>query len=99
MILHTVNKSPFSHSCFAECIALCSANSAVLLIEDGVYAAQIGSPSADTIGQRSDISFYILAADVSARGLDNKLCANISLVDDTGFVELVTRYHSVQSWY
>ncbi|MEE8056370.1 MAG: sulfurtransferase complex subunit TusB [Pseudomonadales bacterium] len=99
MILHTINKSPFNSSCFSECLALCSANSSVLLLEDGVYAAQAGTDSADTISRRTDINFYLLAADVNARALNTTLCGNITVVNDHGFVELAASHHTVQSWY
>ena len=99
MILHTVNKSPFNSNSFSECLAFCSANSSVLLIEDGVYAAKTGTTYSDVISARTDIHFYILAADVIARGMLHQLCDNVTVVDDAGFVELATSHHAVQSWY
>ncbi len=99
MILHTVNKSPFASHCFSECLAFCTAGSSVLLIEDGVYAAQNGTAYSDVINTRNDIHFYVLSADALARGIEHRLCDNITIVDDAGFVELTTTHHTVQSWY
>ena len=42
-ILHTVNKSPFERNSLEACLKYASAGAAVLLIEDGVYAALAGS--------------------------------------------------------
>ena len=38
-MLHTVNKSPFDHNSLESCLKFARKGSAVLLIEDGVYAA------------------------------------------------------------
>lgn len=99
MILHTVNKSPFDNSCFSDCLALCSANNSVLLIEDGVYAATTGTRFSQLINERGDVNFYSLAADVSARGLEGKISTDVTLIDDSGFVKLVEKHQSMQSWY
>lgn len=99
MILHTVNKSPFNNGSFAECLAYCSAHSSVLLIEDGVYAAQRGTAYSEVIAARDDIHFYVLAADIAARGIQHQLCNAVSVVDDAGFVELAATHDTVQSWY
>ena len=42
-MLHTVNKSPFEKDSLDACIAHALEGSAVLLIEDGVYAASAGT--------------------------------------------------------
>jgi len=99
MILHTVSKSPFTSSCFDDCLQVCTEGASVLLIEDGVYAAQANTDTAQLIEENTDLHFYALAADVSARGLDDKLSANITLASDADFVELTVKHHSVQSWY
>ena len=38
-MLHTVNKSPFEHKTLETCLKFARQGSAVLLIEDGIYAA------------------------------------------------------------
>jgi tRNA 2-thiouridine synthesizing protein B len=42
-MLHTVNKSPFERNTLESCLRHAKNGSAVLLIEDGVYAAIAGS--------------------------------------------------------
>ena len=42
-MLHTVNKSPFENRALETCLRLARQGSAVLLIEDGVYAAAKGT--------------------------------------------------------
>lgn len=99
MILHTINKSPFQHSCFDECLDSCGETASVLLIEDGVYAAKAFTRHAKIIEHSTAINFYALSADVDARGLADSLCGNLTVVDDAGFVGLVSSHHSVMSWY
>lgn len=99
MILHTVNKSPFTHSCFNDCLALCCNNAGVLLIEDGVYAAINNNLSSELISAHDHLRFYALKADLLARGLIDSINPNVTVVDDQGFVELCVHYDSVQSWY
>ncbi len=95
MLLHTVNKSPDSSNALTSCLRAALPGSHLLLLEDGVYAAREGQDiTADT-----GIHCYALEADVQARGLQNLLAANITLVDYAGFVWLCTECHAVQSWY
>ncbi len=99
MILHTVNKSPFESNTFLECLELCDHGSSILLIEDGIYAAKKNTPSANKIESISGIKFYALSADIEARGLDENISSAITVVDDAGFVDLVTQHQSVSSWF
>ena len=99
-ILHTVNKSPFEKDSLDTCIAHALDGSAVLLIEDGVYAASSGTavePRVRDAMQR--LNFFVLANDCKARGLaEAKLIDGVAVVDYGGFVDLVTGHDSVQSW-
>ena len=95
MILHTVNKSPATHHCLAECADVCTDTDSVLLIEDGVYGA-LAQYQALLATPRK---VYALMADVDARGLRNRLHAKVLLVDDTGFVQLAAEHDKVISWY
>ena len=99
MILHTISKSPFSSSCFDDCLQICTEGAGILLLEDGVYAAQANTDTAALIEENTDLNFYVLSADVNARGLADKLTENITLASDADFVELTIKHHSVQSWY
>ncbi len=98
-MLHTVNKSPFEHRALEACLKFARQGSAVLLIEDGVYAA-----ARDTAvsGQVQDalkrVSIYALKSDLEARGMQNRVMDGIRLVDYGGFVDLVAEHNAVQSW-
>ena len=99
-MLHTVNKSPFEKSTFRSCLDHVKPGDAVLLIEDGVYAATKGTVAADYIAARNgDLSLYVLGADLAARGISNSvLIEGISVVDYGGFVDLVTEHDVSQAW-
>lgn len=96
-ILHTVNQSPFTHNALAQCLAYFEEGDAILLLENGVYAALINHPLAQ---QLSGKTCYVMEADIQARGLiaqDRQV--HIQLIDVNRFVELTAHHHLVQSWY
>lgn len=107
MILHTVNKSPFDSNTLRDCLRVITASDALLLIENGVYAAIAPRQDKDqqhlteiknlaAIGTR----FYVLKADLVARGIQEKtLSPWFETSDDQGFVDLVVEASAVQSWY
>jgi tRNA 2-thiouridine synthesizing protein B len=97
--LHTVNKTPLASDALASCLRHLTEGSAVLLIEDGVYAAlaTVASPLADIVAAHP---VYALAPDLAARGLaDRPLLAGIKVVDYEGFVDLAAAHASVVSWF
>ncbi|MGK0440425.1 MAG: tRNA 2-thiouridine synthesizing protein B [Pseudohongiellaceae bacterium] len=97
MILHIINKSPFTHSCFNECLAVCTDGASILFIEDGVLAVNaIDNHQQQSLSAR-DITLYVLEADIKARGLS--LGAAFKPVNDEGFVDLTASHHSSQSWF
>ena len=100
-LLHTVNKSAFNQDTLRNCLALCQAKHAVLLIEDGVYGALNTSPCRTQIEELAakGVAFYALAVDVDARGLGDKLLASVKLASDQDFVNLVVQHNTTQSWY
>lgn len=99
MILHTVSKSP-QNPALSSCLRVASEDSAILLIEDGVFAAIDTRDKSALIQQAlSRHRVYALEADLKARGLMDKLATGVELVDYAGFVELTERYQTVQSWY
>ena len=99
-MLHTVNKSPFEKNSLDTCLRLAKPGSAILLIEDGVYAAIRGSQAEERINDAmSKHSFYALGPDLKSRGLENdKILQGIEIVDYDGFVRLAAENDSVQSW-
>jgi len=98
--LHIINKSPFERNSLDTCLRLAKQGSAILLIEDGIYAAQkntaVGDKVAAAIGKHT---LYALTPDLEARGIDkNGIIDGISLIDYEGFVLLTTEHSGVQSW-
>ena len=98
--LHTVNKSPFSSSALASCLAHALPDAAIILIEDGVYAALAAPRPADglaAIAARG--ALHVLSPDLAARGLaESKLIEGVKLVDYTGFVDLTANHAPVMAW-
>ena len=98
-MLHTVNKSPFERNALDSCLAHVKKGSAVLLIEDGVYAALKGTAPAKKIEQAmKTVSVYALQADVEARGMTGRVLDGVKMVDFGGFVDLAAEHPTVQSW-
>jgi tRNA 2-thiouridine synthesizing protein B len=92
--LHTVNKSPFTHGCLASCLRLVDADDEILLLEDGVYAA-LPNQMPDSALPR----VRVLAEDLAARGLLDRIEPRIERVDYAGFVRLTERHGRVLAWY
>ena len=99
-ILHTVNKSPFEKSSLESCLKYAKGGSAILLIEDAVYAALQGTAIGERLGAvDKELGVFVLGPDLMARGLvDKPLIENIEVVDYEGFVELAAQYDKVQAW-
>ena len=99
--LHTVNKSAFERNSLDSCLSVCKADGSVLLIEDAVVAALQNTVASEKINTAvaSGIKFYALQEDIRARGLpEQRIMDNVTLVDYTGFVNLVTENDRVQNW-
>jgi tRNA 2-thiouridine synthesizing protein B len=98
-MLHTVNKSPFENKALESCLKFARKGSAVLLIEDGVYAAARNTAVSRQVEEAmKDVAIYALAPDVAARGMQNRVMDGVRLVDYGGFVDLVVEHNAVQSW-
>ena len=99
--LHTINKSPFSHSTLASCLQVCGKDDGILLLEDGVFGALTSSPCATELTTLlvAGVKIYALAPDVNARGLLEKIREDILITDYNGFVKLSIEHSCVQSWY
>ena len=78
---------------------MCRKQGSILFIEDGVLAISAGEYCQQLIEENPHISFYALQADVIARGLTDSANPAVTIIDDDGFVELVTRHDCVQSWF
>ena len=99
-MLHTINKSPFEKNSLESCLRLIDVNSALLLIEDGVYGAlKNTSVESKVIEAQKSVKLYVLGPDLKARGLDkNSLITNIEIIDYKGFVKLVAENDKIQNW-
>jgi len=98
-MLHIVNKSPFEKNSLDSCLRMAQPGHALLLIEDGVYAATQGSGTAARITESlAKFSIYVLLPDLDARGMSAKLIPGVSTVDYGGFVDLVEKYSTSNSW-
>lgn len=99
-ILHTVNQSPFERNSLESCLTFATDDAAVMLFENGVYAALSGtSAEAQVTKALSTLKIYVLGPDLRARGLtEERLIPGISVVDYAGFVDLAAEHHAVQSW-
>ena len=100
-LLHTMNKSPFQHGTLRDCLTLCSPGDALLLLEDGAYAALASSPCREALQHQINdgLSCYVLSADLNARIHKQTLIEGIELASDADFVDLVLQHSSTQSWY
>lgn len=98
-MLHIINQSPFNNNALDDCLRVAGPNCSLLFIENGVYAA-LGLPdNQQQLILQKNINVYFLAADIDARGLREKTSADTAIVNDQGFVELVTQHHCNQSWF
>ncbi|MCR6628656.1 MAG: sulfurtransferase complex subunit TusB [Magnetospirillum sp.] len=99
-MLHTVNKSPFERNTLEACLKRAVKGSAILLIEDAVYAATQGSTLAGAMAEAAkSFDIYVLGPDLAARGLaEAPLVTGLRSVDYAGFVDLAVEQGLVQSW-
>ena len=97
--LHTVNKSPFEKSSLESCLSHVAEGSALLLIEDGVYAATKGTSVEAKVKGASGVKLYVLGPDLKARGLTTeRLIDGFEVVDYAGFVDLAAEHDKVVAW-
>ena len=98
-MLHIINKSPFQTSTLDSCLRMAQPGNALLLTEDGVYAATAGSAAESRMRQAcTTLKVYALQPDMDARGVTGKLIDGVTLVDYGGFVELAVEYNTSHSW-
>lgn len=97
-MLHIVNKSPHDRPTL-DTVARCASGGALLLIEDGVYAAMSGNASEAQIrGLMGRMKVYALVPDLAARGIADRMIEGVTGVDYGGFVDLVAEHPNCQSW-
>ena len=98
-MLHIINKSPFQTSTLSTCLRMAQPGNALLLIEDGIYAATVGSAAEASVRQAcATLKVYALQPDMDARGVTGKLIDGVTLVDYGGFVDLTVEHSTSHSW-
>ncbi|MEY4644500.1 MAG: hypothetical protein RLZZ596_1331 [Pseudomonadota bacterium] len=98
-MLHIVNKSPTQTRSLESCLRMILPQHALLLIEDGVYAALSGTPLENKLRAASiNMKIFALKPDLDARGVTNRTLDSVTLVDYGGFVDLVAEHGTPNSW-
>ena len=99
-MLHTVNRSPFEKNSLESALRLAKPGSALLLLEDAVYAAVVGTVLEDRMREAARrLRVHVLGPDLQARGLEEgALIEGIGVVDYGGFVDLAVENDKVQAW-
>lgn len=98
-MLHIVNKSHRQTTSLQSCLRLAQDGHALLLIEDGVYAATTGGGASAGLAEAlKRLQVYALAPDLEARGLAGQVADGVKTVDYGGFVDLVAEHPNCQSW-
>ena len=98
-MLNIVNKSTFQSTSLDTCLRMAQPGQGLLLIEDAIYAATKGSTAEAAIRSAcSTLKVYALQPDMDARGVTAKAIEGVTLVDYSGFVDLVAQYSTSNSW-
>ena len=102
-MLHIINQSGAANTTLESLLRIVQAGpaegTAVLLIEDAVYAATTGNRAATALGAAMDqVGIYALGPDLEARGVADRLLDGVTTVDYGGFVDLVVEHRNCQSW-
>jgi len=97
-MLHIINKSPLDRPTLDSVLRMAQTG-AVLLIEDGVYAATRGNAASQKLeALMGRMKIYALTPDLEARGVADRLIEGVKCVDYAGFVDLVAEHPNCQSW-
>jgi tRNA 2-thiouridine synthesizing protein B len=98
-MLHIVNKSPGETPGLASCLRAARDGHALLLIEDGVYAATDPIAAQCGLSQAAKrLKVYVLQPDLQARGMAGRRIEAATPVDYAGFVDLVAKHPTNQTW-
>lgn len=97
-MLHIMNKSPLDRPTL-DSVARLAQTGAMLLIEDGVYAATRGNAASQKLeALMGKMKIYALLPDLEARGVADRLMEGVTGIDYAGFVDLVAEHPNCQSW-
>ena len=73
-----------------SCLEIARSGDAVLLLEDGVYAAATGNVDFAPV--------YAVRLDLAIRGLAGSPLGEVTAIDYAGFVELCTKHQPIVTW-
>ena len=84
----------------SSCIAMCSQDSSILFIEDGVISVMKSTKFSELVENAlKEFKMYVLKPDLEARGLSlNNVIEGVEIVGYDEFVDLTTEHKTVQSW-
>ena len=91
MVLHLIQRSPFSSTTLSDCLNIIGSKDSLLFMQDGVYIQN--HPNLASIKN----SVFILQDDLKARGLKKSSVGKG--IDYQEFVQLCTQHEKVISWY
>lgn len=95
-MLYTLAHSPL-HCDFGALIGLVGPDDALLLMQDGVFAALQGSQALKQLVSRN-LLVYALCEDLHARGIAAQISHSIIAIDYTGFVTLSEKHPQHIAW-
>ena len=95
MLIHTINKSPYSHSSLQKCLDFCLDDDAIVFLEDGVYAL-----THKALASVSNTPLYAIEADITARGLTETYQNQdrVQVISYEDFVALCIEYPKLKNW-
>ncbi len=90
--LHLLQKSPFNSDALASCLRVCGPDDAIVLMQDGVYAA---TQHRDWPCQK----VVVMSEDLAERGIADSMQPEITRIDYTELVALCSEHRHSQSWF
>ncbi|WEM42525.1 sulfurtransferase complex subunit TusB [Photobacterium sp. DA100] len=96
-MLHIFTRSPFQTQAYVEAAAMISPNDSILLIQDAVIAATVENSPIFSL-RDAGVKIFLLAEDLAARGLQDKLKLDVNVVDYKGFVGLTVDCETQMKW-
>ena len=96
-MLHIISTSPFQTQALQHCLRYISQDDEILLVQDAVVAGIVKNTWNEAI-KGAGVKIYLLAADLAARGLAEKVDGDIEVVDFDGFVALTVKHESQMKW-
>ena len=94
-MLHLIHQSPFQSNSLQRCLQVALAGDFILLMQEAVLAV-LNSDA--FIQQNPGLYFYCLENDILAHGLQDKITADLKIINYDQFVELTVSQQKILSW-